>query len=313
MDILESLNANLSYGLVVELTVFGADQEVLSECAVQWLTDGAGELAGRDLLRVTGPYRISAEGTARFPAMSPRGGSNRWGCVAVAPQGTFEVRYNPYTPEVLPWLRRAVDDRAESISVTSGVFTLNGEIGNPDVSVAAVFDEELPEYVKLVVHLDERELLDPVSAPAVQNGLLRCIRWACDRFEVVFGHVSYRHACGETELERFLRGYDGDPTANTPKWRSRLRGYSWLMVVPAEIASVLGGVDTLRSSGAFHSVAVLPNGALLLQATPAFREYRGKFVENVHRVVKDVLIGGEFRKPATLTSVPPAHMVVLPD
>lgn len=313
MGILDSLNANLSHGLVIELTVFGADQEKLSECAVQWLTEGAGELAGRDILGATGRYRTSTKGFARFPAMSPRGGSNRWGCVAVAPQDTFEVRYNPYTPDVLPWLRQVVDDRAESISVTSGVFTPNGEIGNPDVSVAAVFDEELPEYVKLVVHLDERVLLDPESAPAAQDGLLRCVRWACDRFEVVFGHVSYRHACGETELERFLRGYDGDPTANTPRWRSHLRGYSWLMVVPAEIVGMLGGVDTLRASGAFHSVAVLPNGALLLQATPTFRGYRGVAVAKVHRVVRDVLISGEFRRPAALPGVPPTHMVVLPD
>jgi hypothetical protein len=245
--------------------------------------------------------------------MRPRGGSNRWGCVAVAPQDTFEVRYNPYSPEVLPWLRRAVDDRAESVSVTSGLFTPDGQIGNPDVSVAVVFDEELPAYVKLVVHLDERELLDLVSASAAQDGLLRCIRWACDRFEVVIGHVSYRHACGETELERFLKGYDGDPTTNTPKWRSRLRGYSWLMVVPAEIVGRLGGVDTLRASGAFYSIAVLPNGGLLLQATPAFREYRGESVTKVHRVVRDVLISGEFRKPTSLPGVPPAHMVVLPD
>lgn len=177
-----------------------------------------------------------------------------------------------------------------------------------------MFDEELPEYVKLAVDLDERDLLDPESAPAAQDGLLRCVRWACDRYDVVFGHVSYQHACGETELERFLRGYDGDPTINKPRWRSHLRGYSWLMVVPAEIARELGGgVDALRASGAFHSVTVLPNRALLLQATPTFREYRDAAVVNVHRVVRDVLISGEFRKPAALPGVPPTHMVVLPD
>ncbi len=311
---LHSINANISHGLVIELTVFDADQAQLSECAVQWLTEGVRELTGSDVLGAVGPYRISSKGFARFPAMSPRSGSNRWGCVTAAPQDSFEVRYNPYTQDVLPWLRQVVDDRAESVSVTSGVFTQDGEIGNPDVSVSAVFDEELPEYVKLVVHLDERELLDPESAPAVQDGLLRSVRWACDRYDVVFGHVSYRHAVGETELERFLRGYDGDPTTNTPRWRSHLRGYSWLMVIPAEIADVLGGADALRSSGAFHSVAVLPNGAVLLQATPSFREYHGAAVANVHRVVRDVLISGEFRSTASMPpGLPPTHMVVLPD
>ncbi|MFF8318560.1 hypothetical protein ACF06V_15490 [Streptomyces bobili] len=313
MEILHALNASLSHGLVVELTAFDPDQNRLSECAVQWLTQGVRELAGRDVLGEVGRYRVSETGTTRFPSMSPRTGSNRWGCVAAAPPGSFEVRYNPYTPDVLPWLRQVVDDRAESVSVTSGVFTQDGDIGNSDVSLSATFDEELPEYVKLVVELDERELLALGGATPLQDGLLRSVRWACDRYDVVFGHVSYNHACEETEVEYFLKGSASDPTANTPRWRSHLRGYSWLMVVPAQIASTLGGADALRASGAFYSVTALPNGALLLQATRTFGEYRGAAVANVHRVVRDVLISGEFRKPSPLPGVPPPDMIVLPD
>jgi hypothetical protein len=313
VDALHSLNAHPSHELAIELTVFDTDQAKLSECAVQWLTEGVRELAGSGVLGAAGRCRTSGKGYSRVPTMSPRDGCNRWGYVAVAPQDTFEVRYNPYTPDVLPWLREAVDDRAESVSVTSGVFTRDGDIGNSDVSISAVFDEELPEYVKLVVYLDERRLLDPESAPAVRDGLLRSVRWACDRYNAVFGHVSYRHAGEMTELERFLKGYEGDPTSNTPRWRSRLRGYSWLMVVPAEIADVLGGADTLRASGAFYCVTVLPNESLLLQATPTFREYRGVTVANVHRVVQDVLISGESRRPPPWPGVPPGHMVVLSD
>ncbi|MFE1958793.1 hypothetical protein [Streptomyces sp. NPDC059479] len=313
MGIIHSLNAGLSHELAIELTVFDTDRAKLSECAVQWLTEGVQELAGSDILGAVGRYRTSGKGYMRVPAMSPCGGSGRWGYVAAAPQDTFEVRYNPYTPDVLPWLRKVVDERAESVSVTSGVFTRDGDIGNSDVWVSAVFGEELPDYVKLLVYLDEQRLLAPENAPTVQDALLRSVQWACDRYNVVFGHVSYRHAGEMTELERFLKGYDGDPTANTPRWRSRLRGYSWLMVVPAGIAHVLGGADSLRTSGAFHRVVVLPNGALLLQATSTFREYGGAAVANVHRVVRDVLISGEFRSPATPPGVPPAHMVVLPD
>ena len=313
MDALHSLNADLSHGLIAELTVFADDQSRLTECAFKWLTIGARKFAGRDILTEVGEYRISEEGAARFPRMRPRGGSTRWGAVAAAPQESFETRYNPYTSGALPWLRRVVEERSESVSVTSGLFTEEGEIGNPDVSLSVVFDEELPEYVKLIVHLDERELIEPDVASAVQAGILRSVRWACDHYNVVFGHVSYRHACGETELERFLKGHDGDPVVNTPRWRSRLRGYSWLMVVPASIVDALGGGDVLRASEVFHSIHELPNGAVLLQATSAFREYRGTAVVNVHQVLRDVLITGEFRKPTPMPGVPPTHMVVLPD
>ncbi|MFG2128091.1 hypothetical protein ACGFNV_09850 [Streptomyces sp. NPDC048751] len=312
MDIISSLNANLSHALVIELTVFDTDQVRLSECAAQWLTDGVREFAGRDILREVGRYRISKKGSLSYPALSRRGGANRWGCVAVAPQDTLEVRYNPYTLDVLPWLRQAIVDRAESISVTSGVFRQDGEIGESDLDLAAKFDDDLPEYVKLIVEMDEQDLRAPKGASAVQDNLLRTVRWACDRYNVVFGHVSYRHACEETELEYFLRGSDGDPTANTPHWKSHLRGYSWLMVVPEQVARTLGGADALRASGAFHSVTALPNQALLLQATPTFREYRGAAVAKVHRVMRDVLISGEFRKPAPLPGLPPPDMIVLP-
>lgn len=313
MDIIHSLNANVSHGLVSELTVYDADSAGLSQCAMKWLTEGVRELARADILVRADRHRVSSRGSTHFPVMSPSDGSDRWSVVSAAPQDTLEVRYNPYTPDVLPWLRQVVDDRAESVSVTSGLFTQDGDIGNPDVSVSVMFDEELPEYVKLTVHVDERDLLAPGTATSVQGGLLRSVRWVCERYKVVFGHVSYRHACGETELERFLKGYAGDPTANTPEWRSRLRGYSWLMVVPAEISGTLGGADALRASGAFHSVTILPNGGLLLQATPTFREYRGQAVEKVHRAVRDVLVTGEFRRLPPIPGLPPTHMVVLPD
>lgn len=188
-----------------------------------------------------------------------------------------------------------------------------GEIGDSDISVSVTFEEELPEYVKLVVNLDETELLDLETARSVQDRLLESVRWACEQHNVVFGHVSYKHAQGMTELERFIRGEAGDPIANTPRWRSQLRGYSWLMVISADIAATLGGPEGLRGSRAFHSVDVLPNGSLLLQATPTFREYCGPAVQDVHRAVRDVLVTGEFRSLPPIPGVPPADMVVLPD
>jgi hypothetical protein len=47
-----------------------------------------------------------------------------------------------------------------------------------------------------------------------------------------------------------------------------LRGYSWVAVLAAELASRLGGADRLASTGAFYEVSPLPDGSLWLRATP---------------------------------------------
>ncbi|MEU5094894.1 hypothetical protein [Streptomyces sp. NPDC020996] len=313
MDLLETLNANLSHGLTVELTVYDTDLDRQSTCAYQWLTDGVRQIGGERVLLSAGQGRISSKGFTSVPAMRPRGDFSRWSYVWVAPQDTLDVLYNPYTSDVLPWIRRVIEDRPESISVESGKFVELGEIGDTDIFASVVFEEELPEYVKLLVYPDEADLLAAETAQRVQDRLVQSVRWACERYNVVFGHVSYRHALGMTELERFLRGEDGSPISNTPRWRSQLRGYSWLMVISSDIAHLLGGVETLRDSRAFHSISTLPNGSLLLQATPTFREYRGPAVEKVYDAVRKVLVTGEFRTLPPIPGIPPANMVVLPD
>jgi hypothetical protein len=312
VETFDTLNAGLSYGLVVELTVYDADQNQLSECAFRWLTEGVHRFHGSDVLRDAGYAKVSHAGFTRVPALRPNGGRNRWAYAAAAPQGTFEIRYNPYVVAAVPWIRRVIDERAESISVRSGEYINGGEIGDADLRLLTTFDSELAEYVKLVLWLDEVELLDPARAASTQERLLGLVQWAGAEFNTVFGHVSYEHAGGMTELERFLRGEVSDPTANTPRWRSSLRGYSWLTVISADIGRMLGGENALLGSGAFHAVSTLPNGSLLLQATPTFREYRGQAVRNVHRALREVLVTGEFRKPSSLPGVPPADMVVLP-
>ncbi|MEU9642520.1 hypothetical protein [Streptomyces sp. NPDC048188] len=314
MEYVHALNDGLPHAMAVELTVFEPDQARLSDCAVQWLTEGVRQFAGSDIGREASPHRVSTAGYTGVPALRPQSAAKRWAFTTAAPNDSFDVLYNPYVPDVLPWLMRSIDDRAESITVESGLFTDKGEIGDSDVSVAAAFEEENPSCAKLTVKLSEAALRDPGRAATVESSILRSVRWACHRFNVVFGHLSYRRACGETELENALRGDAGDPAVNTANWRVRLRGYSWLMVVPEDIVDALGGVDLLSASPAFHSVTPLPNGALLLQATPTFREYRGTAVHNVHRVVRAVLIDGEFRKGTHLPpGVPASCMVVFPD
>jgi hypothetical protein len=98
--------------------------------------------------------------------------------------------------------------------------------------------------------------------------------------------------------------------SNIPQWRTLLRGYSWIMVVSAEIAELLGGNEALRDTGAFSGVSALPNGALLLQATPTFQQYDGEAVRAVYEVFRDVLVQGEPRSPLPMPGQPPVNLVV---
>ncbi len=221
--------------------------------------------------------------------------------------------YNPYTADALPWLDQHLSEQPESAGVKIGRFSEEGEIGNADMSFTVVFEEDVPDQVKLGLHVDTAALVGQATTVAEHDRLLAVGRWACERYDVVFGHVSYRRSGGATELESRLRGRPSDPVSNAPQWHTVLRGYSWLMVVPAGIAQRLGGQQALHATGAFSGVSPLPNGSLLLQATPTLQQYDGDAVRAVHRVVRDVLVRGELRGPSPVPGQPPANLVILDD
>lgn len=289
------------------------EPEALRDAAFGWLTDGIREYDKQaDLRMMPEDVEVSVEGFSRAVDAVPwrsRGGP--WGRVHVSPQGSFDVLYNPYTADALPWLERHLSEQPESASVRIGHVAESGAVEAPDTSFCVSFEEEVPGYVKLGFHVGVPALVAPFTTIAEHEGLLAAVRWACDRYNMVFGHVSYRRSGGATELEGQLRGRPSDPVLNMPYWRTLLRGYSWLMVIPDSIAEVLGGSEALRSTGAFASVAVLPNNAVLLQATPTFQQYDREAVKAVHRVVRDVLVQGELRDPPSVPG-PPTDLVVVP-
>ncbi|MBC9729387.1 hypothetical protein [Streptomyces sp. TRM68367] len=313
MDAFVSINSSLSHGLAAELTVYGEEQSDLVSAALGWLTDGVAQAAMHNELNHLAPNHPAVSGGGyshvRQCLQEPTPGSN-WGFVSVCPQGSLDVLYNPYSPEVVPWLRSRIEEAPESAAVDIGGFSTDGETGNPIIRLSVSFDEELPNYVKLSYHVDEAMLTGTATARDEHMRLRTVVSWACMRYNVVFGHFSYERSGGATELERYLRGPARVPSRNTPQWRERLRGYSWLMVVSGDIAELLGGSEALQSSGAFDSVRILPNGSLLLQATPSFQQYRGEAVRAVRDAVRDVLAEGELRGPSPAPGQPPTHMVL---
>ncbi|MFF5638709.1 hypothetical protein [Streptomyces sp. NPDC012825] len=314
MDVLDSLNSGLSYDLVLELTVHGENQEDLTKFALGWLTHGI------DAAISVGGVGVPSEGLpvsatgfkSASRAVKARSGK-WWGHYSVAPRDSFEVLYNPLVCEVIPWVTDMVRARPESLEAKIGEFSGSGEIGNSAIRLSLSFDEDLPSYVKLSYYISDDSLYTPDRSQREHARLLAAANWACRNTNVVFGHFSYVHTEGATELERCLRGPARVPSWNTPKWRKYLRGYSWLMVVPREISDAAGGVGTLLESGAFESISSFPNGSILLQATPTFREYEGEKVRAVQHIFREFLITGEFRHPAPVPGQPPMHMVIFND
>jgi hypothetical protein len=71
-----------------------------------------------------------------------------------------------------------------------------------------------------------------------------------------------------------------------------LRGYTWVTVVPGNLAARLGGAAALRASGAFCEVSPLPNGSLWLRATPAINDFTGDRIRRVFETLAPVLLTG---------------------
>jgi hypothetical protein len=304
-------HASSSHGLVAELTVHCPEKRSLAGVAFDWITLGVVEADLEGTLSILD--QGTPPSTSGFPRMRDALPSTKeasgWGIISVAPQGTFDVLYNPLVGAAYPWLQEALLEAPEAVEVKIGKFD-GGETASSAIRLSVSFDESLPDYVKLSYHVDEAILTNPARTETEHLRLLRVIDWACRRFNVVFGHFSYAHAGGATEVERYLRGPSRVPSHNTPLWRSKVRGYSWLMTIPAPIVQSLGGIDFLISTGVFTSVQPLPNGSLLLQAAQLFQEYRGHRVTAVYETFRDVVVQGEWRRPSPAPGQPSRHMVI---
>lgn len=62
-----------------------------------------------------------------------------------------------------------------------------------------------------------------------------------------------------------------------------------MTVTSAGVLQRLGGIDAVRTSGAFASAVELPSGGAVLQATPRLSEYEGDAVRRVFEALAPVL------------------------
>jgi hypothetical protein len=151
-------------------------------------------------------------------------------------------------------------------------------------------DSYLPEWYRFTFGANADDTSWP-DVPEVQD------RWAA----LVKRHAGTMSACAgglnddigwgqATSLQRTAgRNSLADDSID---FRSVLRGYSWITIVPPEPAARLGGTQSLEASAAFCEVAELPNGAVWLRATPTINTFTGEKIRAVFETLAPELPTG---------------------
>jgi hypothetical protein len=110
-----------------------------------------------------------------------------------------------------------------------------------------------------------------------------------------------------TELDNALRR---DDRHSVEQSRQQLRGYSWVTVLPRELAERLGGTAAVEAAGAAVEVRRLAAGGLLLRATRTPEQYDEAAMSRLFQLVAPVLPEG---LPRDLPGWPTRHQVVYED
>lgn len=285
--------------LVGEIDTPYFSNEEFGQIALAWLTEGVQSLAGdiSDEILAGPPLKpnlnsgVIDEEDPRFITREPP----LWGDVSILYPPRNKHYMKPYSKTSLKRLA------ALAPTFVDAEVSLRKEADGRERSCAleVVRIGEETGFARLLVWIDP-ETDGRLDAESPEVSLLRDF---AEQFRVVFGHVSRadRSRSAETELEQalILR-----PQLTVPEWDQRLRGYSWVTIVPKVLADRVGGAAGLRASGAFAEIAEMPHGAVWLQATRTWEEYAGdqSAIERVFEALAPVLPAG---KPDTKDIIRP--------
>ncbi|MFU8873575.1 hypothetical protein [Micromonospora sp. SL4-19] len=217
----------------------------------------------------------------------------------------------------LAWLRKELADLPEMAILDIGVFDESGHRGKRLLMLVVRRHPVSPQWLRLSVLESDERLDRSAESLRLQQGWLETLRAYAKKWDAGFGHISYGHGLGATALEDCLPARVNPPEQREPEHtvnecRRYLRGYSWLTIVPKELAAHLGGQKGVTETGAFRRVDALPGGALWLQATERFEEFHGDAVVRVFDALAPVLRPG---LPVEIPRYPgqPPHLLVFED
>jgi len=270
-----------------ELDVAYSSPDEFAAIALAWITEGVDVLAAdisAEILAgppVAQPYDsgVIDEADPRFAVRPPPLGGDIQ--ILYPPRNKFYAK--PYSRASLKRLT-ALAPQCREASVELRRMTDRG-LSRYRLEVGREGEEN--GYARLLV------LIPPVPGADVtaDRPEIAYLKNVARRHAPAFGHVSRTGGvpAGETDLEHVLRRRVRDSLRD---WDRYLRGYSWVTVVPAALAPRAGGPDGLRASGAFAVVEELAGGAVWLQATDRWSEYRADRVERVFEALAPVLPPG---------------------
>jgi hypothetical protein len=154
----------------------------------------------------------------------------------------------------------------------------------PGSDVAQIIEVDASEFEKW---LPGSEWPD---SPTLQDRWATFVKDQAARIEACAGYMTDDTSpIGDTALEKAIW-----PRKNVWPYRRRevLSGYSWVTILPPELAERLGGAPTLTMGGAFSEVSDLPDGSVWLRATPTINEFTGDQICAVFQALAPILLTG---------------------
>jgi hypothetical protein len=285
------------------------------ELAYEWLDGVSLELRPDVREALAGlPARVSRS-TTRFGPLGESG--SQFGLVSVSRQqsmGPAKTAERNCSSAGMLWLRRELTDLPAQADLWFGELDGRGHRSGRLLTLQVEHVEESAGWLRLLAHLDEEDFLDPDASVGNQRRWLRVLFSFADRLDPGFGHVSYVYGKGGTALEDALR-----PSRYPREWRDHvftvndcrryLRGYSWLTIVPKELAGAVGGVAGLRASGAFSEVRELRAGGVWLLATEDYRDFSDEALGRVFTALAPILRPGEPTQMRRTDGQPPQRLI----
>lgn len=271
--------------------------------AAEWLRDAVPAVAPRLWDSVMRSLPLCAPEFWDDPHGKP---GSVWGSVYVwDPERGIGGTPRPLSMESLDWLTSQLDRFPRSACLELCILGADGlpeESGENVVRVTMETDDEWSwvGQLQIISSLPEEREGEPGDTSR---------RWAdfayriANRVDPTFAHICDDSVpLRETGLDRSV--YRGGVRASIREGRERLRGYSWVTVVPAELARRLGGAAALKRSGVFHQVEELPGGAVWLRAGQDMGDYDDSAMEGVFEALAPVLPRGPATPDPTVRRLP---------
>jgi hypothetical protein len=259
---------------------------------VDWFTMAAERLAGEFVAEL--PAKGLASKGLRDPAGGPFGPvGSRWCSLLVIGQGERRLSKSLRAWSPKNWERFLSQATDVSVEMSAKFSTLNrfGHAGVPSLTISAY--RQRPPEARQWLRVDATYTVgtlgesDPIP-DEVSESWREFLLTQVERWPAVFGFLAddTSGAGTRTPLEASRATF---PEDTLPLSDSQVRGYSWLTVTSAGVLQRLGGINAVRTSGAFANAVELPSGGAVLQATPRLSEYEGQAVRRVFEALAPVL------------------------